>query len=129
MPLVVESERLQTTPDRLDRIAATDPALVADVVRLLPPGDPLLQSRTRSLLVPDRGHWKALWPALGPAGAVLAGGGIAGTWRPKSAGRSLTLTVQPFRPLTTHERAALDVEADLVRRMRGLDRVAVRIAA
>lgn len=128
VPVEVDGERLHTTPDLLTRIAATDPGRVTDLVRFLPPGDPLLQPRTRSLIVPDRTHWKTLWPALGPAGAVLAGGGIAGTWRPKTAGRSLTLTIQPFRRFTASEQDALDGEADLVRRIRGLDRVAVRIA-
>ncbi|WP_111765181.1 DNA glycosylase AlkZ-like family protein [Nakamurella deserti] len=127
--VVVDGERLQTTPDRRDRIAATDPAAVADLVRLLPPGDPLLQPRTRSLIVPDKAHWKALWPALGPAGAVLAGGEVAGTWRPKTQGRTLTLTVTPFRPLTAGQRRALDAEADRVRRVRGMAAAAVVIAA
>ncbi len=124
-PVVVDGERLQTTPERWERIAATDVAAARDLVRLLPPGDPLLAPRTRRLTVPDKAHWKALWPALGPAGALLAGGDIAGTWRPKVHGRALTVTVSPFRSLTTAERQALDAEADLLRTVRGLDAVTV----
>ncbi len=124
-PLTVAGERLQSTPDRIGRIAATDPEAVAGLVRLLPPGDPLLQPRTRSLTVPDQEHWKALWPAIGPAGALLAGGGIAGTWRPRTANGRLTLTVRPFRALTSDERRGLDAEAELAARVRGATDVTV----
>lgn len=128
VPVVVDGERLQTTPDRLAAITGTDPSAVRDIVRLLPPGDPLLQPRTRSLIVPDRSRWKALWPALGPAGALLAGGRIAGTWRPKVTGRHLRLTVDVFGPLTRFERAALQTEADVIGRVRGLNTVTVDVS-
>ena len=128
-PLTVDGERLQTTPDRLDRITATDPADVTGIVRLLPPGDPLLQPRTRSLTVPDRAYWTQLWPAIGPAGALLAGGGIAGTWRPRTAAGRLTVTVRPFRALTPAERRDIAAEAELVARVRGATDVALVLDA
>src|SRR5437879_1768094 len=49
-------------------------------VRLLPPGDPYLQTRDRKLIVPDAAARKVLWRILGNPGAVLVDGEIAGVW-------------------------------------------------
>ena len=45
---------------------------------------------------------------------MLAGGGIAGIWRTGLAGRTLTVTVTPWRKLAKAERTALESEAELV---------------
>ncbi|TQS39981.1 DNA glycosylase AlkZ-like family protein [Cryptosporangium phraense] len=90
-----------------------------DFVRLLPPGDPYLQTRNRSLLVPDRAEQKALWRPLGNPGAVLADGEIVGFWRPKASGRKLTITVEGFRPIVEK----LDEEAEIIATARGADDV------
>lgn len=69
-----------------------------DVVRLLGPYDLLAQGSDRDLLVPEAAHRKALWPTLGRPGPVLAGGEIAGWWRPRSTGKKLDLEVELWSP-------------------------------
>ena len=91
----------------------------ASPVRLLPAGDPLLHPRDRAVLVSDRIAQKAPWPTLGPPGAVLAGGGPAGIWRTRLSGRTLTVTISPWRRPTRAERAELELEAEIVRAVRG----------
>lgn len=66
----------------------------AEAVRLLGPFDLFLQSRDRELLVPDKRHRDALWPRLGRPGAVLAGGELVGTWRPRTSGGVLKLQTE-----------------------------------
>ncbi|GAA3224010.1 crosslink repair DNA glycosylase YcaQ family protein [Actinocorallia longicatena] len=86
------------------------------MLRLLPPGDPYLQTRNRPFLVPDKAVEKELWRPLGNPGAILLNGEIAGTWRPKLAGRRLDLTVTAFTELP---RTELESEAALVGEVRG----------
>lgn len=71
------------------------------VVRLLGPYDPYLQTKDRELLVPDAAQRKTLWPVLGRPGAVLASGGIVGTWRPRMAGKKLTIRLEDFGAMAT----------------------------
>ncbi|MGQ0841796.1 DNA glycosylase AlkZ-like family protein [Actinokineospora sp.] len=91
-----------------------------DLVRLVPPYDPLLQLRDRELLVPDAARRKELWRMIGNPGAVLAGGEIVGTWRTKAAGRRLDLTVTSFHRLPAATRTDIDTEAQRVAAARGL---------
>lgn len=95
---------------------APEPAFV----RLLPPSDPLLQSRDRLTLVPDKANHKAIWRIIGNPGAVLADGEIVATWRAKAKGRKrVELTVTPLwtfsRPITDE----LEAEAARVAAARG----------
>lgn len=98
-----------------DLLAAPEP----DQVRLLTVRDPLLQARDRDVLVPDRERQKKLWAPLGAPGAVLARGEIAGTWRAKGSGRTVTITVTPFTPLPAAVRATVEDEAQVVAAARG----------
>ena len=61
--------------------------------RLLGPYDLYLQGKDRALLVDDAARAKTLWPVIGRPGAVLVDGEVAGTWRPRTAGRRLRLEV------------------------------------
>jgi hypothetical protein len=91
-----------------------------DVVRLLPPWDPFLQSRDRGLLVPDRARQKEVWKILGNPGALLAHGEIAGTWRTKGSGRKrLDVTLTPFWTLPASVRKAAEAETERVATVRG----------
>lgn len=77
-------------------------------VRLLPSGDAfyLAWEAERALLVPDARQRAALWTSRVWPGALLVGGELAGTWR-----RTLTeVRLEPWRPLTARERAAVDAE-------------------
>ncbi|WP_245743666.1 winged helix DNA-binding domain-containing protein [Geodermatophilus poikilotrophus] len=85
-------------------LLAEDAARIGDVppatgVLLLGPFDLFLQARDRPLLVDDPVRAKALWPVLGRPGAVLADGEVAGTWRPRKTGATLTVAVQLWTPL------------------------------
>jgi hypothetical protein len=90
-----------------------------DLVRLLPPWDPFLQSRDRRLLVPDPLLHKEIWQVLGNPGALLADGEIAGTWRTRSAGRRLEFTMSPFWTPSGLVRQAAEEEAERVAAARG----------
>lgn len=107
-----------------DAIPALRSAPDPNLVRLLPPLDPLLQLRDRELLVPDGKRRKELWRMIGNPGAVLAGGEIVGMWRTKASGRKLDLTVEPFEPLGSTKKA-VEAEAQIVAHARGLDEARV----
>jgi hypothetical protein len=91
--VTVDGRPAWVAADRLDLL--DDPPPPPDL-RLLPPFDPLLTGRDRALLVPDPERRRALWPALGQPGAVLARGEVVGTWRPQASGKKLTLAVTAF---------------------------------
>jgi hypothetical protein len=127
VPVTVDGSRSQAPAGILDQLHAADLDAAAGITRLLPPSDPLLQPRDRAVLTSDREQQRALWPTLGSPGAVLAGGGVVGSWRTRLAGRSLTLTVDPWRRLTAAERTALEDEAQLVGAVRGAARTTLTI--
>jgi DNA glycosylase AlkZ-like len=89
-------------------------------VRLLGGFDLLLQGRDRDLLVPDTSRHKALWPTLGRPGAVLVGTDIAGSWRPKAAGREFTLRLELWTKIGKAVRQRLEAEAVRLAAHRGL---------
>ena len=108
-------------------LAGIRSATMPELVRLLPPSDPYLQTRDRDLLVREPARQKELWKILGNPGAVVLDGEIAGTWRAKHTGRRLTITVSPFETFTTRARTAISEEADLVATIRGAADVTVRV--
>ncbi|MGH8888008.1 MAG: winged helix DNA-binding domain-containing protein [Egibacteraceae bacterium] len=113
-----------------DRVDALRSAPTPRLVRLLPPSDPFLQARDRTLLLPDKTRHSALWRVLGNPGALLVDGEITGVWRARLAGRAkLEVTVTPFAPLSTHVRAAVEAEAAHVAAARGATDVCVRLDA
>lgn len=98
-------DRFLLVADEADFGASTE---APTSVRLLPSGDAyyLLQGADRDLLVPNPAHRARLWtPRVWP-GAVLLAGEIVGTWR--RAGP--VVTVDPWRPLTPAELAAVERE-------------------
>lgn len=86
-------------------VAASPPALA----RLLPSGDTwfLLQGADRELLVPEERHRRALWTSRVWPGALLVDGETTGTWRRAEH----VLTIQPWRRLSSPQRAAVEAEA------------------
>jgi hypothetical protein len=96
-----------------------------DVVRLLGGFDPWLQARDRALIAPDKSTHKTLWPVLGRPGVLLVEGELVGTWRPKSSGKKLTLTVDAFVPLSPAVWKDVESEAERVAAVRGASSVAV----
>lgn len=93
-------------------------------VRLLPPRDPYTQSRDRtSILAPE--HHRSVWTGAGEPGSVLVDGSIAGTWRSRTAGHGLTVTVTPFVPLTRRQTEQVRTEAAALGTLRGATSVQV----
>jgi hypothetical protein len=91
-----------------------------DFVRLLPPLDPFLQARDKTLLVPDEANRKEVWKMLGNPGVVLADGDISATWRSKASGRKrLDFTVSPFETFNPAARKLVEAEAERVATARG----------
>jgi hypothetical protein len=111
----VEAQMLESDTDAL-----RDPAS-ADVVRLLGPYDLYLQGRDRDVLVPDTARHTSLWQAIGRPGAVLAGGEIVGTWRPRARGSSLGLELDEWVPWDAATRDAVQVEHARLAAFRGVE--------
>lgn len=109
--------------DRFDALSSAPPP---EVVRLLGGFDPFLQARDRALIVPDKALYKLLWPVLGRPGVLFVDGEVAGTWRPRVAGKTLTLTVEAFAPLPPSTWTAIEAEAERVAAVRGAADVAVK---
>ncbi|MEO5680372.1 MAG: crosslink repair DNA glycosylase YcaQ family protein [Acidimicrobiales bacterium] len=107
--------------DDLERLLAAGAAAPPRTVRLLGPYDPYLQLRDRTLLVANEAHRKDLWRVLGRPGAIVADGEVAGTWRPRAAGRRFTLLIQPWASLPSTDRARLDEEAERLAAHRGAE--------
>ncbi|MGW4629096.1 DNA glycosylase AlkZ-like family protein [Streptomyces rubiginosohelvolus] len=103
------------------------PRADAGSVRLLPPGDPFLQARDRSLLLPEKDRQKELWRAIGGPGAVLAGSEVVGTWRARASGRRVEVTVTGFDALSASVRRALETEAQTVPEVRGAKDTLLRV--
>ena len=89
---------------------------VAGSVRLLPYFDAyVVGCHPRELLFPGQAIARAL--AGGQAGTVpvlLVDGVVAGVWHQRRAGRTLTITVEPFGRLSAAQRHALDGEVERI---------------
>jgi hypothetical protein len=120
----VDGRRAWLPEDQVDALRTASPPRL---IRLLPPSDPFLQARDRSLLVPDKVRQAAVWRILGNPGALLVDGEIAGTWRARMAGRStLEVTATPFESLPAHDRLAIEEEATRVAAARSATNIRVR---
>jgi hypothetical protein len=94
-------------------------------VRLLSPGDPLLQMRDRDTLVPDREAQQIIWKNLAPSGVVLAGSEVAGIVRIRKQRSALELSVSSLRKIDAPTRAAVESEAARLAAARGVADVRV----
>jgi hypothetical protein len=119
----VDGHRTWLPAEQLDALLGTGPVRG---VRLLPPSDPFLQARDRTVLVPDKAQAKEVWRILGNPGVLLLDGEIAGTWRAKAVRRRLELTLTPWLPLTRKTKAAIEAEAQTVAAVRALEAADVR---
>ncbi|MEV4000910.1 winged helix DNA-binding domain-containing protein [Actinomadura sp. NPDC049753] len=80
-------------------------------VRLLPEFDATLLAhadRTRMMTTDIR---RRVCNGAAVAATVLVDGTVAATWTAKSAADAVTLTVRPFRPLSSADRSAIEAEA------------------
>jgi hypothetical protein len=108
------------------QVDALRSAPAARLVRLLGPFDPYLQARDRQLIVPDKSVHKLLWPVLGRPGVLFVDGEVVGTWRTKTSGRKITITVDAFAPLPPRTWKQVEAEAERAGEARGASEVAVK---
>lgn len=93
----------------------------SDELRVLGPFDPYLQLRDRELLVDDAARRKDLWRTLGRPGAVVAGGEVVATWRPRTTSSGLALAVDWWTKPTRARRGDLEGEAGRLASFRGVE--------
>jgi DNA glycosylase AlkZ-like len=86
-------------------------------IRLLPYFDAyVVAGQPRQRLYPGAAAGRALTPA-GQAGnypVLLVDGVVGGVWHQRRSGRTIAITVEPLRELTTPQRRQLDEEVELV---------------
>jgi len=97
-------------------------------VRLLPVQDPYLQQRDRATVLPKEGERRKLWQAVRGPGAVLLEGRIVATWRARTKGSRLEVTIEPFGRLARPIREAISTEADGIAVLRGSKTAEVTVA-
>jgi len=117
-----DAVEVQVDGDRRWALAGDVDRLTAGPVRttrLLGPFDPYLQNRDRRLLLPDEAHAKDVWRTLGRPGGVLVDGEIAGTWRPRKAGKRLGVQVELWHDVSPAVRAEIDEQAERLAACRG----------
>lgn len=102
-----------------DAESLAGPAERSGTLRLLGPYDGYVQLRERASLVGDAGRAKELWRTLGRPGAVALDGEVIGTWRPRSAGRKLNITWEPWTTVTRAQQAAFREQAERLAGVRG----------
>lgn len=133
---LVEDELVRVDVDGSTRwLLADDRAALAatrggtvEGVRLLPPGDPILQGPDRELLVPDPAHRRQVWRSLHAPGALLIDGEVAGTWRGRKRSDRLAVVVQPFHPLASDDLTAIDDAAQALAAVRGTTDATVEVS-
>ncbi len=107
-PVQVAGTRLWTHADHLDLLSDAPPPRG---VRLLPAYDPITELADRELLVPDADRRRKVWQAAANPGIVWVDGEIAGVWRARTRKDRMTVTVEPFTPLS--EARLQEAEPDL----------------
>ncbi|GAB3494211.1 winged helix DNA-binding domain-containing protein [Amycolatopsis cihanbeyliensis] len=92
---------------------------------LLPAHDPLLGTRDRGCLVTEPALRKQVWRTSGNPGVLMVDGEVAGLWRPRKRGNTLTVRVETFTEAVGPTRAAIEREAESLPPFRGARRVDV----
>jgi Winged helix DNA-binding domain len=123
--VTVDGKRRWLPESQLEALRAAPPP---EMVRLLGPFDPYLQARDRELIVPDKSVHKLLWPVLGRPGVLFVDGEVVGTWRTKTSGKKIAITVAAFAPLPPKVWKQVEVEAERVGEVRGATDVTVQRA-
>jgi hypothetical protein len=98
-------------------------------VRLLPPSDPYLQCRDRTTILPDAKLHPLVWTSIGKPGAILVGADIVGTWRPKSSGGVLSLSLSMFDGSSRPDSTEIGVEAERIASVRTLRLGSIKYSA
>jgi hypothetical protein len=94
-------------------------------VRLVAPGDPLLQLRDRDTLVPDRAMQQVIWKNLSPRGVVVMGADVAAVARLQKKANTLRVTINAVRRVDGSGRAAVKEAAERLAKLRSCSEVTV----
>jgi Winged helix DNA-binding domain len=121
--VTVDGDKRWVLPDDVDRL---DDAPLP-VTRLLGPFDLFLQARDRPLLVGEPDQAKDLWRTLGRPGGVLHAGEVVGTWRARTAGAAVTVSVVLWRSVPDSVRSAIGDQAEQLAQFRHISLKAVDI--
>lgn len=126
VPVSVEGARLDLLETDLDAIGK---AKVETAVQLLPAFDPyVLGHATRDHLVARAQLARVSRTAGWISAVVLVDGVIAGTWTHTVANRTLRVSVEPFRRLSTAVTAQVRLRSADIAKALALDRTEVRFA-
>jgi DNA glycosylase AlkZ-like len=99
----------------------------ASGTRLLPVQDPYLQQRDRATVLPKDADRRKLWqPVRGPGG-VLVDGEIVATWRARTKGTRLEVTIEPLSRVSPPARDAIEAEAQRIAPFRGCETVKIEL--
>lgn len=90
----------------------------AGVVRIVAPGDPVLQMRDRELLVPEK-LAQVVWKNLAPTGVLLVGTQATGLVRAKKKKDALAVEIELVKKLDAKSRTAAESEAARLAAVRG----------
>ena len=118
----IESDLDEAAVGKRTAWALSDDASVLDSppqatgIRLLPAGDPYLQTPNRPLLAPDKELRKRLFRPVASPGAVLKDGRLVGLWKVKAKGRKAAFTVERLGRVA---RKDLEQEAQRIADLRG----------
>ncbi len=97
-------------------------------VRILPVQDPYLQQRDRATVLPKEADRRKLWQAIRGPGAILLDGEIVATWRARTKGTRLEVTIEFFGRLARPAREAISAAAEVIAPFRGLETAEVTVA-
>ena len=111
--------------DDASELLAADHVSAESTVRLLAPGDALLQLRDRDTLVHDPAMQKVIWKNLSPSGVVLIGPDVAAVARLQKKKNVLHVTIDPVRRFDRPVRTAVEVAAERLAMLRACSEVNV----
>lgn len=110
-----------------DDLPVLQAAALPEGVRLLPPHDPYLAARDRTLLLPDKKLHAQVWRVAGSPGVVLYGGEIVATWQAQKKGSALQVGVTAYDRMPGLQ-DAVEAEAAALARLRSCRRADVVFA-
>ncbi len=95
-------------------------------VRMLPAFDSWLAGE-RDLIVPERARQRDVWRVIDWPGVLVVDGRVAGTWKTRKSGATLTITLRAFRPLAPAVRREAEAQSRAMGPWRGATEVTLAV--
>jgi len=112
----------------LDTLLESTPPRSKWPVKLLYRFDPILLGHKDKSWIIDRKHYDKVWVTAGHInGTILVRGNIQGTWKYKRKGKSLEITIEPFRRFGKRLMRKVEQEAEGAAKFFGFDKHQVTI--